>query len=600
MRTAFLGWRPTQRKCGAAQLPWFAAFCHPPILNSRSGLQRGNGGRELAGEHGMDQRRPSGLSGQLRLSGLFAGARGRLLLAVWAASTLAILVALLLTDLHRASARLDLLGKNLLQHVSDRALVSETAVEGFAAFVASMEAFDHDLAQRYARVLLERYPFLYMFEVAQRVSHADRAAAERFLAGRYPGFQIKRFAYAGDRSWQPVATADYYYPLVFQEPLLGGPAEVVGLDLHSSDFLKAAMRASFVRGEPVATYPFDLVEGVRGYVLHRSVEHLGRRPPSAFDAGEYALLALKPDLLFAGLRAAPERVAVRLVHRAFEPDDPAGQVLSIPAQPVSATASLLLPSHQTELRLDLTSQPFTLHLTWQLGWADLGLASMAAVVVGSVLLLWGLRGYARRFIGDELAALEYEGRLYELANFDALTGLANRNRLMDFLEAGLARARRHQAQLAVLFIDLDGFKAVNDNHGHATGDLVLVEVAHRLGRHLREDELLARYGGDEFVWVTAGAERAPDLDGLVARLRAEFDQPFVVRRTPVSLGVSVGCAVFPRDGRNIAALFDVADAAMYRDKRCGADRAADSGTGGIADSRAIAAPSGPMCSRKDA
>jgi diguanylate cyclase (GGDEF)-like protein len=518
----------------------------------------------------MDEGASARLARRLKLPGPFASPRTGILFAVWAALTVVAIVALLFTDLHRASARLDLIGKNFLQHVSDRALVSETAVEGFSAFVASMEEFDHEQAKGYARVLLDRYPFLYMFEVADRVSHDDRDAAEQFLGSRYPGFQIKRFAYDAERTWQAMEPADYYYPLVFQEPLLDGPANVVGLDLHSSDFLKAAMRASFLRGEPVATHPFDLVEGVRGYVLHRSVGHLGRRPPGAFDSGEYALLALQSETLFAGLRAAPARVAVRLFHSAFEHDDPAGDVLSVAAKPVSASAALLLPRHEVEYTLDLASQPLVLRLQWQLGWADLSLPLMAGVLVGSALLLWGVRSYAQRFIGDELAALEYEGKLYELANFDALTGLANRNRLMDFLEAGLARARRHKTQLAVLFIDLDGFKSVNDSYGHATGDLVLVEVAQRLGQHLREDELLARYGGDEFVWVTAGAEQAPDLEGLVARLRAEFSQPFVARRTPVQLGVSVGCAVFPRDGRNIAALFEVADAAMYRQKRQGA------------------------------
>ena len=521
----------------------------------------------LAREHGKDRRPPEGLRRQLGLHSPFATRRARFLLTIWAMLTLAVLAAVVAADLERAESQLDQIGGAFLQHVSDRALVSETAIEGFAAFVASLDTLDQARAREYARTLLERYRFLYMFEVATRVSDPDRPAVEQAMAAFYPGFHIKRFSYTGDRRWEVSPPAPFYYPLVFQEPLLPEQDNLYGLDLNSSDFLKAAMEASFARGRPVATHPFDLAEGGRGYVLHRAVDHLGGRPPSAFEAAEYALLALKSAQLFSALDGAPEGVALQLRHRDFTAADPAGEVYARAARPVSATASWLLPRFEKELSLDLASQPFDIGLTWQLGWTDLNLVLMAAVLIGSLAMLWGVRGYAQQYIESELAALENGGRLYELANFDSLTGLANRNRLMDFLEAELARARRHRQPLAVLFIDLDGFKAVNDSHGHLTGDLILVEVARRLEGHLRADELLARYGGDEFVWVTGEGTDAAGLGVLVDKLRAEFDAPFVVRGQRFNLGVSIGHAVFPGDGRNIAALFDAADAAMYRDKR---------------------------------
>jgi len=209
---------------------------------------------------------------------------------------------------------------------------------------------------------------------------------------------------------------------------------------------------------------------------------------------------------------------------------------------------------------------------------DLNLPLMATILMGSLLILWGVRAYGKQYIQKELATLEKGGRLYELANFDALTGLANRNRLMDFLEAELARAKRHKQPLAILFLDIDGFKSVNDRYGHLTGDAILVEVAQRLESHLRADELLARYGGDEFVWVSGEGVTSEGIDILVGKLKAEFAAPFKLRRKRFELGVSIGHAMFPEDGRNIAALFDVADAAMYRDKRgdpAAGDSAAD-------------------------
>lgn len=520
----------------------------------------------------MHQRQPEGLLRQLKLHSPFAPGRARILLAVWAVLTFSALAAVFVTDLHRASSHLEQVGSGLLQHVSDRALVSETAIEGFAAFVASLDPFDHALAQDYAQTLLGRYPFLYMFEVARRVVDRERPAVEHKLAQRYPGFRIKYFGYKSDRTWQASPRADFYYPLVFQEPLLAGSENLVGLDIHSNAVLKAAMQRSFARGEPVATHPFELAEGGRGYVLHRAVDRLGGRPPSAFESDAYALLALKSTQLFASLGDAPAGVAVRLVHRDFDRDDPAGEVYARAARPVSALEAWLLPSYHRDFSLQLNSQPFDMSLDWQLGWSDLNLTLMATLLLGSLAMLWGVRAYAQHYIDSELAELERGGRLYELANFDSLTGLANRNRLFDFLEGQLARARRHRQTLAVLFIDLDDFKSVNDGHGHASGDLILLEVARRLERHLREDELLARYGGDEFVWVTASSAQAPGLDSLVTKLRAEFAPPFVVRGKRFQIGVSIGHAVFPHDGRNIGALIDLADAAMYRDKQARAAR----------------------------
>lgn len=489
------------------------------------------------------------------------------MLAAWAILTAGAVAILVATDVHKANARLQALGIGFLQHISDRALVSETAIEGFAAFVASMDKFDHDRAMHYADGLLARYPFLYMFEVAVRVPHEERAAAEAALAARYPGAAFKQFTYATDRSWQPVEPAGFYYPLIFQQPLLEGSGKLIGLNIVSTDVLNVAMRASFERGESVATHPFDLAEGGRGYILHRSVEHIGSRPPSAYQAGAYVLLALQSRQLFSDLFDGPSGVAIRVTHRDFAADDARGEILSIASAPVSDTEKTLLPCFHFERNLELNSQPLLLRLDWQFGWGDLSLGALAGILFGSLVLFLAVRSYARYYINSGLEALESGGRLYELANYDSLTGLANRNRLIDFLEGELARARRHKQWLVVLFIDVNGFKQVNDTHGHATGDLVLIEVAHRLSLELREEDLLARYGGDEFIWVTAPTDEKPMLERLIGRLKGQFADPIRVGGAEFALGVSIGCALYPQSGKNVAALFEAADDDMYRDKQ---------------------------------
>lgn len=519
----------------------------------------------------------SGVRRRLALGSPFATARGRLLSAIWAAATLAALAAIFASDLNRARAQFQQLGSELLLHVSDRSLVSETALEAFAAYVAALDGPDYEPARRFAGSLLERYPFLYMFEVAVRVDAGQRAAFEQRMARQHAGFTIRQFGFQTDRHWRQAGTSTFHYPLVFQEPVAEGPANVIGLDIHSNPVLRQAMTRSFELGQPVATWPFDLAEEGRGYVLHRAVGHLAGGSPSAFEADEYVLLALKTAELFPRLREAPIRLDVLLVHRELAPGDPEAEVLARPAQATSRLESALLPRLVQERQLQLVSQPLTLQLGWQLGWHDVSLDRMAWLLLGSLVLFGVVRVMARGFIESELTALEQDGRLFDLANFDALTGLANRNRLHDFLEGSLARARRRQLRVAVMFIDLDGFKAVNDEHGHATGDLVLVEVARRLERHKREDELVARYGGDEFVWVTDGSTGRPEMDALVGRLRHEFEAPFTVNRLQIRLGLSIGCAFYPEDGRNLAALLEAADARMYLDKRGRRENGASAG-----------------------
>ena len=160
----------------------------------------------------------------------------------------------------------------------------------------------------------------------------------------------------------------------------------------------------------------------------------------------------------------------------------------------------------------------------------------------------------------------------DLASVDPLTGLMNRAWFDRELELLLARAGQASAEAALLFLDLDGFKAVNDQHGHPAGDLLLKEVAQRVLGCVRDDDLLARYGGDEFVVVLE-----PILDRSVVHAIAEriiecLSGTFTVDGTHVRLSVSVGVALFPLHGTTSADLIAHADAAMYRAKREGGNR----------------------------
>jgi diguanylate cyclase (GGDEF)-like protein/PAS domain S-box-containing protein len=161
-----------------------------------------------------------------------------------------------------------------------------------------------------------------------------------------------------------------------------------------------------------------------------------------------------------------------------------------------------------------------------------------------------------------------EERLRWLAQHDVLTDLPNRLLLMDRLRQVLLQARRSGTHAAVMMLDLDRFKAVNDHHGHDAGDHVLREAGDRLRALVREVDTLSRFGGDEFVIVMAAAGRAEA--GLVAdKLIATLLEPFDLDACQVTIGASIGIAVFPEDGLNADALLTAADVAMYVAKAAG-------------------------------
>jgi len=149
------------------------------------------------------------------------------------------------------------------------------------------------------------------------------------------------------------------------------------------------------------------------------------------------------------------------------------------------------------------------------------------------------------------------------AQHDTLTDLPNRKLFMDFLALELAQARRNRKNLAVLFLDLDHFKQINDTLGHRSGDLLLQSVAHRLKHCVRESDTVARIGGDEFNVLMPDLAQSDDVGTVVRKIMGVFDTPFVLEEVEVNATTSVGISMFPDDGDNCDELLQKADGAMY-------------------------------------
>lgn len=162
--------------------------------------------------------------------------------------------------------------------------------------------------------------------------------------------------------------------------------------------------------------------------------------------------------------------------------------------------------------------------------------------------------------------LEQEKTLKQLAHYDALTGLANRTLILAKLELLFSQCKRKGTKLAILFIDLDKFKPINDKYGHDVGDEVLITVANRLRSALRNSDSIGRLGGDEFIVVVEPSTKSFDPQNVANKVKKVLEAPFVILDDDVKLGASIGVAIYPDNGENIESLMTFADSTMYIDK----------------------------------
>ncbi|WP_280142107.1 EAL domain-containing protein [Nitrosomonas aestuarii] len=162
-----------------------------------------------------------------------------------------------------------------------------------------------------------------------------------------------------------------------------------------------------------------------------------------------------------------------------------------------------------------------------------------------------------------------EHRIMEMATYDMLTGLPNRTLLMDRIKQALEQGRRNQKQVAVLFIDLDNFKVINDSLGHDVGDLLLQEVAARFVTVVRREDTVARHGGDEFIVLLSNLYKAMDAEVVAQKILDVLNLPFQIDDVELHVSGSIGISLFPDDGKNIWMLLKNSDIAMYHAKKKG-------------------------------
>ena len=409
--------------------------------------------------------------------------------------------------------------------------------------------------------------------IAPRVALQGKDAHE--AAMRSSGFS----AYA----IHPASQNDVLAPVIQREPSIATDRARLGLDLWSDPVRRLAMEKARDSGMAAITGKVQLAidapaQKVPSFIMYLPVfahdqphETLAQRRASligwvyaAFHMSDF--MASLYGKQSAGLALAiyddVELDASTLLYRSA---DDASSAVTTMSQPLSAKEYMVVAGHNWTLTLRTLSE-----FESRFGRDTASVIAVAGVGLSLTLawLAWVLvTGRARAL----RLAQQMTEELRHMAQHDTLTHLPNRALFSDRLNQELARAQRHGDHCAVIFLDLDNFKPVNDRFGHAVGDHLLLQVAQRLQASMRAIDTVGRLGGDEFVVLMAELREPRAALGLTEMIRSALRQPFVVEGQTLSISCSMGIAVYPQDGSDERSLTKSADAAMYRAKVNGGD-----------------------------
>ena len=498
----------------------------------------------------------------------------RLLLLPWLILVAMLMMTYVAWDHERQSARqeqraqFDFALRDAVSRIEQRVAAYEQMLRGLQGLLATTDLRNRLAIHDYVETLRLDVNFsgIQLLGVVERVEPSARAA---HVAA------IRRLGVV-DYSIHPPGEREVYAPIMQRESYVGRNSGPLGFDTWGNPVRRLAMERARDSAMAAITGKLQLAidsdaEDTPGFIMYLPIYARGLPHDSvaqrraALVGWVYAAFHMR-DFMASLYGKEAQRFAFTI----YDDVIPSAAALmyrnkQAAAGTMSANQSMVVAGHPWMLNLvapDEFETRFGRNVSLIIAVTGVGLSLLMA------LLAWFMiNGRARAL----LLAAEMTEELRHMAQHDSLTGLPNRALFSDRVDSQIAYAKRHGGRFAIIFLDLDQFKPVNDNYGHGVGDLLLQQVAKRLLDSIRASDTVGRVGGDEFVLLVGELAGADDALALAEKIRQEVRRPYQVEGHELSVACSLGVAIYPDDGADEITLAKRADAAMYRAKDGGRD-----------------------------
>ena len=472
-------------------------------------------------------------------------------------------------------AEFDFALRESVSSIEQRMAAYEQMLRGVQGLLVTTGLHNRSAFQDYVKTLQldANFSGIEAIGIAPRVLLQDRIAHEAAMR------RLGSVAYA----IHPESQNEVMAPVIQREPYIAPNRAPLGLDLWDDPVRRLAMEKARDSGMAAITGKVQLaidapIQKAPSFIMYLPVfahnqphETLAQRRANLIG---WVYAAFHMSDFMASLYGKQSGGLALAIYDDVVPDpsallyrsvDAASTVGTTVSNPLSAKEYMVVAGHNWTLTLSTLSEFEN----------RFGRDASSVIAIAGVGLSLTLAWLAWVLVTGRARALRWAAEMTEelrhMAQHDTLTHLPNRALFSDRLSQELARAQRHGDHCAVIFLDLDNFKPVNDRFGHAVGDHLLRQVAQRLQASMRAVDTVGRLGGDEFVVLMAELRETDAVIGLAEMIRAALRQPFVVEGQTLTISCSMGIAVYPQDGNDELSLTKNADAAMYRAKGSGGD-----------------------------
>lgn len=483
-------------------------------------------------------------------------------LLVFCLASLIIVNAFIINNsLDKSRSQFDHQARANFQHIHAVIHNNSSILDGFSAFLEGVGFNIPSALNRYTQKVLARHPDIYQIQAAKYVAANEFNQLSMNSRDTKKKITIKSFTTNQGVSAVTEPTKAAYYPIIFIAPNTQN-LDIKGLDLLTIPFINEAIHLAKRNSTTALSSPFETFEGEQAFVMIQPSYY------SRLDIPDiYGLLVIKAKTLLNTNLAKVMDISLSITSpQAHNAKSIQPYLHTEQAHQSDDWLQRFMPRLTFKENIHLGNQKVTINMSHQTHWRNLPIWIMLWITVPFLSLTVAIYIMYLIHRNAEEAKHKTSKELYQMANFDALTGLSNRCHFLACCLNTLENCKRRNGKLALLYLDLDHFKEINDSIGHQAGDKALQHMAQAISDGTRTGDLSSRLGGDEFVVLLENIQELHEVERITSRIRQNLKNNTDTSEQFPELEASIGVAYFPLDSHDLEHLLVIADQRMYQDK----------------------------------